>query len=198
MNRLFAGTLAAALVAMPASPAYAGWKLIDKNQAVVVAKSSLEVTPDEDWNRWTGRPIKKSEVWTIDGPSLNELYFVAGLAPGETLYRDVAKKDRPLPKLGTNLQLTDIPEFVESSTRIALGTSVFEITNVEPATLGGHGAVRFSYEYAIEGSPLRRNGVAIGTVVDGNLNLISFVAPSIFYFERDMPRVEAIFASAQF
>jgi len=58
------------------------------------------VTPSEDWNRNTDRPIKKGEVWTLDGAVLNELYFVSGLAAGETLFRDLDKKENPLPKLG--------------------------------------------------------------------------------------------------
>lgn len=194
MNKL---ALALALVALPAAPALAGWKLVAPGKSAAVAKSTLAVTPGEAWNRGSARPIKKSEVWTLDGVVLNELYFVSGLIGGETMLRDAAKKDRPLPKFAATMQLTDIPEFVESSYRTAFGTSMFKITNVEPAKLGGHDAVRFAYEYAVEGSKITRKGLATGTVVNKQFYLISFTAPATFYFDRDRARVTAIMDSAK-
>lgn len=184
------------LAAVPAGPATAGWKLKSAAKATAVAKGKLKVTPPEDWNQWSRRPIKKSEVWTLDGVSLNELYFVSGLIPGETLYRDIAKKDRPLPKMSAGMVLTDIPDFVESSLRIALKTSVFQVTKVEPARFAGHDGVRFTYEYAVEDSPLVRKGLAVGTVFADQLYLINFTAPGLYYFDRDRPKVEAVMSSA--
>lgn len=191
---LAAGALA--LAALPAAPALAGWKLMSQGAPVTVAKGTLRVTPAENWNRTSVRPIPKGEVWTIDGVTLNELYFVSALLPGETLYRDSAKKERPLPKLAATMQLTDIPEFFESSNRLAMNTSVFQITGTEPAHLGGQAAVKFSFEYALAGTTLTRKGVAVGTMVSGRLYLISFIAPSLFYFDRDRAKAEAIMASA--
>lgn len=189
---------ALALATLPAGPAVAGWKLMSPGAAVVVAKGTLRVTPGEAWNRSSVRPIPKSELWTLDGALLNELYFVSDLLPGETLYRDAAKKDRPLPKLGGAMQLTDIPEFFESSNRVALNTSVFQVTGAQPAQVGGHDGIRFTFEYAVPDSALTRKGVAVATIVQGKLYLISFVAPSVFYFDRDRPKAEAIMASASF
>ena len=54
--------LAAALVAVPASQAMAGWRLISAKQTVTVAKSKLAVTPGEDWNRGTHRASAKGET----------------------------------------------------------------------------------------------------------------------------------------
>ena len=185
------------LAALPASPAFAGWKLARQATATTVAKGRLAVTPAEGWNRWSFRPIKKSEVWTLDGVALNELYFVSGLIPGEPLYRDIAKKERPLPKMGAGMQLTDIPDFVENSMRVSLKTSVFRMTNVEPARFAGHDGVRFTYEYAVEESPLIRKGMASGTIIGGQLHLIAFTAPATYYFDRDRAKIETILASAR-
>jgi hypothetical protein len=197
MNKVRIAVTAILLAAVPASPALAGWKLARQAAATTVAKGRLAVTPAENWNRWSFRPVKKSEIWTLDGIALNQLYFVSGLAPGETLYRDVAKKDRPLPRLGAAMQLTDIPEFFESSTRIALKTSVFRITNVEPHRFAGRDGIRFAYEYAVEDSPLIHKGLTAATLVGGQLHLIDFTAPGVFYFDRDRAKVEGIMASAR-
>ena len=195
MKRLSAILAAAALIAAPVAPAVAGWKLIEAQAPVAVGKSSMTVTPGQKWNRWSARPVKQSEVWTRDGVNLNELYFVTGLPAGMTLYKDNQKKERPLPVLSKTLDLTDIPEFYESSTRLVLGTSVFEMTSVEPAKMGTHDAVKFEFSYAVEGSPLKRKGMAIGTMVKGQLYLISFLAPETHFFDRDRAEVEAIMAS---
>lgn len=197
MKHLYA-TAVVMVFAMSAAPALAGWKLIEKGAEVTVAKSKLMVKPGERWSRLSARPIKKGEIWTLDGPALNEVYFVAGLVPLDTLYRDVRKKDNPLPKMRADLLTTEIPEFFESSTRIALATSMFQITGTEPAKLSGHDGVKFTYEYSVAGSSLPRKGVALGVIVANQLYLISYTAPSLYYFDRDRPKIEAIFASARF
>jgi hypothetical protein len=197
MKRGYAIAAAVALAAMPAVPAAAGWKLVNAGAPTAVAKSSLTVTAGQAWNRWSVRPIKKGEVWTLDGVNLNELYFVSGLAPGETLYRDLKKKDHPLPALGARMQLTDIPDFVESSVRVELNTSVFTMKEVQPTKFAGRDGVRFTYEYAVEGSPLVRRGLGAGTIVNGTLDLILYTAPGVYFYDRDAPKVEAIIASAR-
>jgi hypothetical protein len=188
--------LAAVLVAAPASPALAGWKLVPHGAAAKAA-GVITVTPGEDWNRSSRKPIKKGEVWTLDGANLNELYFVAGLIAGETLFKDIDKKNRPLPKVGASMVLTDIPEFFESSARITLNTSLFQIGTVAPAKFGAHDAVKFEYTYSVTGESLTRKGVAMGALVGGKLYLINFAAPSIHYYDRDAPKAHAIMASAQ-
>ena len=190
---LVLATLAAAFAAAPAISGYA----VVAHGTAVPAAVGFTVTAGEDWNRDSRKPMKKAETWTLDGPSLNELTFVAGLAPGETLFREIDKKNQPLPKLAANATLTDIPEFFESSTRIARKTSLFAIDNVAPAKLGGNPGIRFTYHYAVQGAPLVRNGVATATLVKGQLYLIHFAAPNLYYYDRDAPRVEAIMASAK-
>jgi hypothetical protein len=188
--------VAVALAAAPAAPALAGWKLVPQAKPIAVAKGTLTITPAEAWNRQTSRPIPKGELWTLDGLGLNELYFVSGLIPGETIYKDTKKKDRPLPQMTRTTQLTDIPELFESSNRVVLNTSMFEITATEPTTLGGQPGVKFAYRYAVQGSPLIRRGLASATISAGKLYLISFTAPAIHYFDRDAARAEALMASA--
>jgi hypothetical protein len=102
-----------------------------------------------------------------------------------------------LPKLGKSMQLTDIPDFVESSQRVALGTSLFELTGTEPVKFAGTDGVRFTYEYAVQGNPMKYKGVAQAALVKGQLYLISFTAPAIHFYDRDRTRAEAIMASAK-
>lgn len=197
MKRLSHIMLATALAIAPATPLMAGWKLVKQGVAVKVAKSTMIITPAENWNRSTYRASKKGETWSLDGPSLNEIYFAAAMVPGDTLYRDPNKKEKPLPLMRKNMQLSDVPEFFESSQRIAYNTSLYEITGVEPVKFLGQDGVRFTYQFAIEGNPLQYKGVVQAAFAGGKLYLISFDAPAIHFYDRDRAKAETVMASAK-
>ncbi len=198
MRNLLLVLLAAVLAALPVAPALANWELVEGGKPLTIGKTSMRVTPQGNWNRWRASATDVSENLSRDGIILNDLFIVAGMPAGDTLYGETDPEERPLPKLSPSLDLVEIPEFYESSTRLALGTSVFAITSTEPATMSGHPAIRFTFDYALSDSPLKRRGVAMGTMVDGKLYLIAFDSPATYFFERDLAEVEAIMASAVF
>jgi len=174
------------------SPAFAGWKVIEGGEKVSVAKEKLSVTPKQDWNRSSRRPSAYGELWTLDGFSLNELSFFAAVPSGKTIYYNLNSSEQPLPKFKSAMLLTDLAELFESSNRIALKTSLFEVGKLEPARLGENDAVRFRYEYAVQGDELKRKGEAVAAIIKGKLYLINFVAPAIHYFDRDIKKVRAL------
>jgi hypothetical protein len=178
--------LAPALLIVVSGPALSGWTIMPAGTPVAVAKSTMTVTPTQDWNRWSARPSKKGEIWTLDGTTLNELSFFARIDNGEPIYRELNKKDMPLPKFKSDMLPTDLVELFEASNRIVLQTPLFTLDTVEPAKLGGHNAVRFSYHYAVEGDQLNRKGEGVAANVDGKLYLVNFVAPEIYYYDRDI------------
>lgn len=154
--------------------------------AVAVAKGKMTVTPSKDWNRWSARPSDKGELWTRDGFSLNELSFFAGITNGEPIYRELNKRDQPLPKFKSDMLPTDLADLFETSNRIVLQTPLFKVDHIEPAKLGGHDGVRFTYHYALESDQLDRKGEGVAANIDGKLYLVNFVAPEIHYFDRDV------------
>ncbi len=189
-----AGIIAATLLF--AMPVAAGWKAMPAGKTVAVVDESLSVTPTQSWNRWTRRPSKFGEVWTLDGLALNELTFFAGVPSGKAIYHDRLRRNRPLPKFKSDMLLTDLAELFESSNRIVLQTSLFEIEETQPARLAGHDAVRFSYSYAIQGDELKRKGEAVATIVDGKFYMVNFVAPALHYFDRDIGNVRKLVDTA--
>lgn len=191
----FTALLGAALLAAPAlqTPALAGWKAMPAGQTAAVAKSNMKVTPSVAWNRQTSRAAGKNvETWTLDGPLLNEVAYFGGVADGEPLFKERQKKDKPLPRFKASMLPTDIVTLFEASNRIVLESSLFAIDKVEPATLGGHKGVRFEYHYSMQGDQLNRRGEAVGAIVGGKLYLVSFVAPEIHYFDRDVVQFRKI------
>jgi hypothetical protein len=170
-----------------ASPAIAGWSLISGKKTVIVTKGKkMKVTPTNDWNKFSYRPTKRSELWTRDGLSLNEVYFLAEVLPGEPLFKQRDKKDEPLPKFKADMLPTDLVDLYEGSARIILRSSKFEVLKVEPAKLGTHDAVRFQYNYVVGDEPLTRKGEVVAANIGGKLYMMSFAAPEIEFFDRDL------------
>lgn len=190
--------LAIVLLLFAAMPASAGWKVMPAKLRVAVAKGGMTVAPLADWNRWSVRPSKRGETWTQDGVGLNELQFFAGILPGEPVYRERAKKDEPLPKFRADMLTPEIVGLVEGGHRILLRTSLFEVTAVEPATLGGHAGVRFAYSYTVQDEEVRRLGEGRAAIVGGKLYLITYAAPAIHYFDNGIAEARAIMDSARF
>ena len=144
MKRIF---LALTLAGLIVAPAQAGFKLMPTGKAQLVGKLGLSVTPPNDWNRLGSKIGRNAESWTLDGLSLNDLTFYAGIEEGRTLFREVDKKNRPLPKFTAAMLPTDIVSLFEGSYRVAAATSLFEIGKVEPAIFAGKAGVHFTYSF---------------------------------------------------
>ncbi|UZW56516.1 hypothetical protein NUH86_07075 [Sphingobium sp. JS3065] len=188
--------LAVICAALSAQPLMAGNALMRAGTSVAVAKSTLTVTPEREWNRLSARPGRNSESWTLDGDDLNGVNFYS-IETGRTLFREVSRKTRPLPRFSSTMLLTDIPALLENSYRIALGTTLFSMTHVEPASFLGEKGVRFSYSFRKQMEDVSRSGEAVGAIVKGRLYLVTFDAPAILYFDRDVAGFRQIVASAR-
>ena len=193
-NRL---AIAGALMLAAAGPAVAGFKLMPRGVPVAVRSSTLTVTPTIDWNRLGSKVGRNAEAWTLDGQSLNEVTFYAGIGAGQTLFREVDKKNKPLPKFSEKMLAPEIVQLFESSYRVAAGTPLFGVDEAGPATFMGRPGFRFRYNFTVQDEEIRRTGEAIGAVVDGKLYLIAFEAPTLHYFDRDVEAFRALAASAR-
>ncbi|HWI85926.1 MAG TPA: hypothetical protein VNT42_06335 [Sphingomonas sp.] len=182
-------------ISLATSGAMAGNSLIVENAAVAVAKSGLTVRPDREWNKLGARPGRNSETWTIDGDTLNDLTFYGGIEDGKTLFREVDRHNKPLPRFSATMLLTDIPSLVENSYRIALGTSLMTIDKVEPARLGSRNGIRFEYSFVRQGEDLHRRGEGYATTQGGKLYMITFEAPALYYFDADVGAARQVVAS---
>lgn len=189
--------MAVAALALAASPATAGYKLMATGTSQTVGKLGLSVVPSTDWNRLGAKIGRNAESWTLDGLSLNDLSFYAGIEDGRTLFREVDKKNRPLPKFSSKMLLSEIVQMFEGSYRIASGTSLFSIGNVEPATFAGKPGIRFTYSFVQQDEEVKRNGEATGAIINGKLYLITYEAPAIYYFDRDVAAYRKLVESAK-
>lgn len=177
------------------SAVLAAGRLKPAGVAVAVARSGLTVTPDRAWNKGA-RPGRLSESWTLDGLSINELTFYGGIADNTTLFREVSKSERPLPRFSKTMLIPDIVQLFESSYRVALSSALFTVETVEPAPFAGAEGFRFTYNFAV-GDEVKRKGEARGAIIGGKLYMVTYEAPRIHYYDRDYASFVKIAESAR-
>lgn len=188
--KLTLGVVATTLIATSA-PALASWKRIE-TEATEVAKGAFMVTPESEWNRWSRRPASRGETWTKDGFDLNRLDFFGQVEPGDSIYKERKKKERPLPKFRSDMLPTDLAELFEANFSIENDITQFDVRSLEPTKLGGHEGIRMVYEYAMPNDALTRVGEARLAIADGQLYVVNFTAPELHYFDASIDEVRAI------
>lgn len=179
-----------------ALPVSAGIVLKPAGTPVAVARSTLTVKPDKAWNK-VGRPGRLSESWTLDGLSLNDLTFYGGIVDGKTLFREVDKVNAPLPRFSKTMLAPDIVQLFESSYRIALNTPLIKIESIEPSTFAGAAGFRFTYSFSAQ-DEVKRKGEGQGAIIADRLYMVTFEAPVIHYYDRDVASARTIAGSAAF
>ena len=191
MRALIKPVAVAVALAFAAQPAQAGWKEMGKVTADI-GKGAMTVTPDTVWNRWSSRPSANGEIWTKDGMPLNALTFIGKVASGETIYKDRKKTERPMPQYKSDMLLPDLADLFQSSFSIEYDITQFTVTEISPAKLGGVDGLKLTYDYALPGDRLQRQGEARIAVKGGELYVVNFAAPRLHYFGKDIAEVRGM------
>ena len=189
--------ITAAVTALLAGPALAN-SLVAPGPTPKIARSTLSAVPGSEWNRLSARGGKNVEIWTLDGDELNKVTFYGGVAIGDTLFRAADKKNAPLPKVTPNMLITDIPALLESSYRSQYSTTQMSIDSQEPATVSGHKGIKFTYSFVRQDDELQRKGEAIGAFVGDRLYLVSYEAPAIHFFDKDVASFRQLAGTLKF
>jgi len=197
LNNYLKIVIAAAVLAGSVVPMVAvAHSLRERGEAVSVADSSLSVTPPRDWNRLSGNLGKNTESWSLDGAQLNSVTFYGGIAAGKPLVRERDRKDSPLPKVGRNMLLVEVPELFEGTYRTDRQIGDFQVTSSTPGQFLGEDGIHFSYQY-VDQDQLTRKGEARATIIHGKLYMITFDAPRLHYFEQTADDFQALADSAR-
>ncbi|HEX7854577.1 MAG TPA: hypothetical protein VF503_12870 [Sphingobium sp.] len=162
--------------------------LISPGSHTGIAKSRLGAKADGEWNRLSRRDGKYVELWTLDGDSLNKVVFFGGVPVGEPLLREINKNKKPLPKVTDNMLITDIPSLLEGTYRSQFAVNQMQIDTQEPALLGGSKGIRFTYSFTRADDEVQRKGEGVGAVVKGQLYLVIYEAPSLYFFDKDLEK----------
>lgn len=66
------------------------------------------------------------------------------------------------------------------------------IDTQEPALVGGHKGIRFTYSFVRNDEDVQRKGEAVGAFVGDRLYLVAYEAPSIHFFDKDVARFRGL------
>jgi hypothetical protein len=138
---------------------------------------------------------KKVRMLSIDGPLLNRLYLVDGLAPGEFIVKPVSKQQLT-PTYRTGMSPTELVEFVADSAA-ALDFQRVETSGLRPVSFAGGDGMRFDLGAQTK-EGLDMAGTAVVAERDGKLYVTLYLAPREHYYATYLPEVEKVLASARF
>lgn len=175
-----------------------GYSLVRPAQVVKVGSGAMTVVAPREWNRADRTiftDVRWVEDWTLNGPYLDSISFVAGLPDDHRLLREDYKADRQVPRFRANMTAPEVVGMIESLYRVAGGASDFRTLALVPRTFLGTPGFQLDYEH-LDGDELWRKGRAVGAVVDGRLYLIMLDAARSHYYPHALPDYEAIVASA--
>lgn len=178
---------ASAVFLMISSP-LAAHKVIEPGLNDKIVKGAFSANPQTRWNRLQQRDGEYQEVWTIDGDRLNRVVFYGGVPVGEPLLKERDKKRDPLPAVTGNMLLPDIPLLLERTYRTKYGIAIMSIGRQEPATLDGRPAIAFDYTFIDPEYEVETKGEAVAALENRRLYIVSFEAPAVYYFDRDIQK----------
>jgi hypothetical protein len=178
-----------------AAPQALANKLIEPGPREKIAKGGFSAAPEREWNRLDEKEGKYQEIWTLDGDQLNKVTFYGGVPVGAPLFKEHDKKNQPLPKVADNMLITDIPVLLENTYRTLSPGTRFTVGTQAPAEFSGEKGIRFAYTFVDNADEVERRGEAFGAFRNGKLYLISYEAPAIYFYEKDIENFRQVVRS---
>lgn len=165
--------------------------------AVPVSKGTMTIHPAGGWNKAPQGQfgLAEAEGWTRNGPALDAVYFIGGLADGQTIVKQRADEERKVPAFHSSMTPQDLTSMLESAYRIRGGVKIFETTSIKPVTFLGQQGVQFDYTFVNEDS-VKRRGRSLIAVAAGKLYMMSLNATDLHYFDAALPDFQAMVGSA--
>jgi hypothetical protein len=186
--------------AVMAQPALADRNLVSPAVPHWINKSDFVVQPKQNWT-YIGRGgvlPRVAAMWTIDGEDLNTITFYTGLKEKEKMFTQGSSAPNQLPRFNAKMQPQELAEFVESSYRIATGSTQFTVTNLQPFTFAGQPGFQMDVDFVGQADELKRKGRIAGAVREGKLYLIVYQAAALHFFDQYLAEADAVIASARF
>ncbi len=150
----------------------------------------LSVQLDRVRSDFTPSGARKLRLLSQNGPTLDRLYLVGGLKPGEGL----TNRPRGAGVYKSTSTAEYLHAFIVASVD-ALGFTAPALSNDRPAPFGGADGWRLDIATAT-GDGLAFSGTALYAQKGGRLSVILYLAATEHYFAAGLPSDEAIMASA--
>ena len=179
----------ALIVAAVALAGCVGYALVKPERVSIVGDYFTVETPIA----WSKIASGKTESWTVDGGSLEELVFIAGVDDGDTLFRVAEAEKARTPTFKKGMTTLDAREFIESS-MAARGWQSLAIRDFRVAPFGSLPGFRAELDYATRGG-LEKTGFMLGAIHKDRLHLIVYTGARLYFFDKYRNDAEKVAAS---
>ena len=153
----------------------------------------FSVEPQIEWSSISQGGI---EIWTVNGPGLEAVYFADGIEDGDPFFeRRFGEPDKQQPLFRSPMNANEAMEFVIDTLAVT-GAGEVRARGLRPKKFGAHAGFRFDLDY-LDATGLEGRGMAHGAVIDGKLYLMLYLAPAEHYFDTYGGPVEAMFESLE-
>lgn len=155
----------------------------------------LTLVVDQPWNQFARNLRGNIPTWTHEGITLDSLQFWVGVKDGAPIVGSPKDKGAAALTFKSAMQPAEIVALYQSL--YTRDGSSFTLDRLEPVEFLGQPGFRFAYSMVRKVDDLRLRGMAWGAVRNGELFLIDFSAPRLAIFDRLLPSVQALAASAR-
>lgn len=159
----------------------------------VTIRDRITVNPSSAWNRYDISSTDFGEMWTADGLPLDNLWFYAGVPDGEALKQTYGSRQKKLPKFQAGMTPTEVVEMME--TYITADGSTFTLDRLAPVAFAGGTGFRFDFRSLRKQDEVELRGVGFAIIQREKLYMMLYTAPSTYYFQKNLARIEAIAGS---
>jgi hypothetical protein len=165
------------------------------NSGQVTVGERMSVAVDQPWNQFDRSNLECKPIWTREGLTIDTLCFFVGIKDGQLLVPNSGNKaDRPL-AFRAAMQPEEIAALFGAY--YSRGGSSFDLDNMRPMTFLGVPGIRFEFSSVRKSDEVRLKGVVWAAIKDRELFAISFTAPRLGFYGRELPQAEAVATSAR-
>ena len=168
----------------------AAYKLVKGGSEIEVGKG-LAVTPSLDWNKISDGDV---DVWTLDGPILQQIIFVKGAEEGDYLI-PVRKAgslaiDENVPRIEKSITSIEVLEIFEA-TLTQMKAQKIKITKIRPYKTKFTDGFRFEFTF-LTSEGLEKLGSTYSVISGDKLYMGIYLGAKIHYYNRGIQDFENI------
>ncbi len=141
--------------------------------------------------KWSKTAFQHHQILTLDGPALQTVHITTGIKDEQTLLYGLSEE--PQPPYDKKMSLLEMQDFIRDSF-IAIGAERFEITAFTPQDFATWPGFRITFSYLTKNG-LDVRGVMVGAQRNEKLYTVSYSAPALHYFNKNVADFESIVRS---
>lgn len=151
----------------------------------------ITVMPQIKWNQFS----TDHKLWTVNGPSLDQLNFFTGIKTGQPLFTVFGTPKNQMAVYDTKMLPNDVEDLLVGTLE-KQGYQNVRPGNLAPCPFGNTTGFCFDLAFA-SADGLEMKGEVAACKRGTSLDMVEFLAPSEYYFGELSPAVGKVFASIE-